>query len=1055
MQFTNDTHSKQPQDQWQRNESLNIYKSFIVQAPAGSGKTSLLVQRFLALLANAEYPEEILAITFTRKASHEMQERILQALILARKHLSLENNKLNIDSNDYIIELTSIENELISNPQKHKTYSLAKKVLQKDQERKWQILTYPQRLRILTIDALCSSLVKNAPFLTNISANFSIVSGLDANKYYLHAINNLFQGLENSTCFFHNDIFNLLNYLDNDIEQCERLLLNILQKRDQWLHYVVIAKHESNEELRSFLEHNMAQLVIDNLILCQKNVPQIWHTQLIFYMNFTYEILNDNNSTLTQNHDQNYDFNDLFTANINVNNLHKYLQQWKYLANMLLTKEHTWRKTVTKNQGFTTSHKNEKNNFLVLLQEITNSQNSTQTLQALANIQKLPTPQYSEKQFDFLKNLINILPILVAELNILFQKNNVYDYVAIALNAEKVFGENEQPSDIALYLDYKLHHILVDEFQDISQSQYRLLQKLTVGWNNDDGKTIFCVGDPMQSIYRFRQAEVGLFLHTIQHGIGNIKLELLRLTNNFRSNPEIIDWFNEVFKHIFPQYNNINNGEIAFTESTYLINSTQQNTQEKPSDIPAINIKILHKNEQCLNSSIDNINNIDNPNITATLTTIKQIHANYPEDKITILVRAKNHLNNLLPALKQENIPFDAIELESLNSNIILQDLLSLTLALNDLNNRIAWLSILRNPWCGMSLHDLYIITNSNPNAEENTLVTNKNLNVNVNLQTEEIATTQTNLTAILTTKLSIWFLIQQKHIQQQLSTQTQQSLTKFIEVIDFALKNRGRYDFIKWIELTWFMLNAPATIQEPKLLESTEQFWQILKTVLTSPTTIDEDLLQQKLQQTYTSQINHNSYVQIMTIHKAKGLESDHLILFGLENTTTSDDKDILMWLEYLNSNNKQATHNNGINYETNHQANYNNFTNLILAPLETLEDNHHKFYSYLREIEKHKNYNESIRLLYVAITRAKKSLHIISQVNTQEQETNPCNKIDEISNNAINNNALTKQFTVNINSNTNNASLNSTQQLTKTSAKISVAKNSLLYLLLLYLDI
>ncbi len=106
----------------------------------------------------------------------------------------------------------------------------------------------------------------------------------------------------------------------------------------------------------------------------------------------------------------------------------------------------------------------------------------------------------------------------------------------------------DAPEDLALALGQRIRHILVDEFQDTSYTQFELLEKLTAGWEPGDGRTLFLVGDPMQSIYRFRQADVSLFLKARLEGIGAIRLEPLTLSVNFRSRPEIVEWVNRTFR---------------------------------------------------------------------------------------------------------------------------------------------------------------------------------------------------------------------------------------------------------------------------------------------------------------------------------------------------------------------------------------------------------------------------------------------------------------------------------------------------------------------------
>src|SRR5438270_458762 len=109
-----------------RKEALDVLRSFIVQAPAGSGKTELLVQRYVRLLGTVEKPEEVVAITFTIKAAAEMRSRVLSQL---------------------------------ENPG-----------------------DIGHRLRIQTIDAFCASLTRQMPVVSGFGAQPGIVE--DAHEHY-------------------------------------------------------------------------------------------------------------------------------------------------------------------------------------------------------------------------------------------------------------------------------------------------------------------------------------------------------------------------------------------------------------------------------------------------------------------------------------------------------------------------------------------------------------------------------------------------------------------------------------------------------------------------------------------------------------------------------------------------------------------------------------------------------------------------------------------------------------------------------------------------------
>ena len=138
-----------------RETALDPTQSFIVQAPAGSGKTELLIQRYLALLATVQQPEQVVAITFTRKAAAEMRRRVQRALRAAADTKPSEQ------------------------PHERTAYELARAVVARDRALDWQVLAQPQRLRIDTLDAFNAWLARQLPVLAGGVAAADVVDKPD------------------------------------------------------------------------------------------------------------------------------------------------------------------------------------------------------------------------------------------------------------------------------------------------------------------------------------------------------------------------------------------------------------------------------------------------------------------------------------------------------------------------------------------------------------------------------------------------------------------------------------------------------------------------------------------------------------------------------------------------------------------------------------------------------------------------------------------------------------------------------------------------------------
>ena len=509
-----------------RETALDPTQSFIVQAPAGSGKTELLIQRYLALLATVQQPEQIVAITFTRKAAAEMRRRVQRALRAAADAKPSEQ------------------------PHERTAYELARAVVARDRALDWQVLAQPQRLRIDTLDAFNAWLARQLPVLAGGVAAADVVDKPD--DLHREAARRCVSGIAGDDGALRSSLRTLLRDVGNDFEQLERLLAALLPRRDQWLGLL----GGEAEVLRSWLESALQRLVDDELAavdaLCEERVLAALGPLLRHAAGAASDGLR---ATLAP----------WLALDRPPTAGPVALAAWRGIAALLLTKQGEWRKRVAKPEGFGPEHAEPRDRLRALLDELKGSE---PLRAALHTVGSLPDAHYTEAQWSSLAALRVVLVRLTAELKVAFTERRAVDFVELSLAAQRALGQVDAPSELLLALDRRIQHLLVDEFQDTSQSQRRLLELLTAGWQPDDGRTLFLVGDPMQSIYRFRDADMSLFLLAKQRGIGSVRLRSLTLQRNFRSAPAIVDWVNAAFAQVFPAEDRIETGRAAFRASS-------------------------------------------------------------------------------------------------------------------------------------------------------------------------------------------------------------------------------------------------------------------------------------------------------------------------------------------------------------------------------------------------------------------------------------------------------------------------------------------------------
>jgi ATP-dependent helicase/nuclease subunit A len=853
-----------------RSAALDPTRSFIVQAPAGSGKTELLIQRYLALLATVEQPEQVVAITFTRKAAAEMRRRVQSALRAAPEERST------------------------TRAHEQTTLRLARTVIERDAKLDWTLLRQPQRLRIDTLDAFNVWLAQQLPVLADGVAAAHIVDKPDQD--YREAARRTIGAVLGDEVALAVSLRTLLRGVENDAERLEQLLAALLPRRDQWLQHLA---GPDEAGLRRALEGALQRLVDDELAAAGATCPTAVLEELA-------PLLRHAAGSATES------LRARLTPWLAIRQPPRAgplaLAAWQGVAALMLTKGGEWRKRITKSEGFGAEHAGLRERLLALLERCRGEEPFRQ---ALATVATLPDGHYSDSQWRSLSALRIVLLRLAAELKVVFAEQRAVDFVELALAARRALGQVDAPSDLLLALDRRIQHILVDEFQDTSQSQLRLLELLTAGWQNDDGRTLFLVGDPMQSIYRFRDADMSLFLQAKRRGVGGIGLTSLTLDNNFRSAPAIVEWINSVFAGVFPHEDRIESGTAAFRASTAIRDRAAG---------------------QWVATAAVTGTGAEAERVIDILAAERSRDA---EQSIAVLVQSRTHLEGLRERLRARGWPVHAVEIDTLDEQQVAQDLVGLTRALIHPADRIAWLGVLRAPWCGLCWTDLATLCDD--------------------------AGTQT-----------VWELMHDAGRVARLGEDARVRLGALKAALGAAFAQRGDATLMRWVERTWRDLDGPACLDEASELHAAEQYFAVLGAAerhgdLDDPAELHRLLGGAQPQ----ADPPREQGVEIMTMHRAKGLEFDTVILLGLAREPRPDEPKALQWLPRVAADGTE---------------------DLLIVPAPAAgDDAGARLADFVRRAERQRDLAERARLLYVATTRARERLHLVWQLPPGAEQPRP----------------------------------------------------------------
>jgi ATP-dependent exoDNAse (exonuclease V) beta subunit len=966
-----------PPDQAQRERALHPANSILVQAPAGSGKTDLLTRRFLRLLTEVEDPAQIVAITFTKAAAAEMRHRILTELEKATPPADADPA-----------------------PDPFSMETLASRALAHSQALGWNLLDQSAQLRISTIDSFCRDLALQQPLLSGLGDGLGIYD--QPAELYRRAARQALQQIDGLDSALRAAIEALLLWRDNNWQEMEDQLVEMLKSRDRWMHDFVLEREQDWDALRENLERPFAKAIQQSLTELGQLLDQLpgSRDQALILARFACQ---QGAADRFQSLAELPDFPSDFTNSGTLDEAHA---AHVCLADLLLTLDGNFRKTVDKRLGFPADRKAEKAHLLGLIAELA----TIPTLEsALAAVRTLPPARYTDEDWQIIRACFTLLRNAAGQLRVVFAEAGAVDYIEVAQIALNVLqGPDGQPTDAALSVADSIHHILVDEFQDTSRRQHELLRRLIAAWPEREGRSCFVVGDPMQSIYFFRDADAELFPRVKAAGLeipgaGPLLFDPVALTSNFRTTRPLVNELNGIFAQVFAENDAsgvtfspadpfrhfaergpsmlpegaVENSPGPGSPRTGLCPRGGEQAERSPgkasglmtpspvgaTEAPAksesnfelhINFSPqLPRNTTSANEANDETDSAQIEEVVALIQShtdrIEQARVDGKQYRVAVLGRTRNALAPIAQALRAAKIPFRSVDLEKLSARPEVLDALALARALLNPIDRVAWLGTLRAPWCGLSLADLHTLTSAD--------------------SAELLARPIPDL------------LAERLHL---LSPEGRQAAERVLDILSAVSALRFAQPTASlgtWLQQVWLSLGGAQCV-DPTALANLYLLWQSLDSLPNG----EQDLLGPALDaalKTLTAQpdpeTSSDCGVQLMTIHKSKGLEFEVVIVPELQAGSSRGKPRMLSWLERGLPPEDTAFDPHGSP----------EVTEFLVAPLQSKGSDRGSAKQWVDRVYQNREMQEIRRILYVAATRAREELHLFAQPACKQDKT------------------------------------------------------------------